>query len=90
MYKLKRNICIEDYKARLGTKVPTCENGAPIYEDFQSYNDWNRIPYDIVIDGESSYSELIDIADILPLSTIITESGVTEYIVIIYMPLWIL
>ena len=82
MYKLKRNICIEDYKARLGTKVPTCENGAPIYEDFQSYNDWNRIPYDIVIDGESSYSELIDIADIFPLSTIITESGVTEYIVI--------
>lgn len=82
MQKLKKNICIEDYKARLGTRVPTCENGFPIYEDFQSYNDWNRIPYDIVIDGESSYSELIDIADILPLSTITAESGVTECIII--------
>ena len=82
MQKLKRNICIEDYKARLGTKVPTCENGSAIYGDFQSYNDWNRIPYDIVIEGESLYTDLIEIADNLPLCTMITESGVTEYIVI--------
>lgn len=82
MQKLKKNICIEDYKARLGTRVPTCENGFPIYEDFQSYNDWNRIPYDIVVDGDYLYSELIDIAEQLPLYAITTKSGVTEYIII--------
>lgn len=82
MLKIKKSICIEDYKARLGTKVPTCENGTAVYGNFQSYNDWNRIPYDIVIEYEASYSELIDIAENLPLNIILTYSGVTECIVI--------
>lgn len=82
MHKVKRNICIEDYKARLGTRVPTCENGTVIYEDFPSYNDWNRIPYDIIIENETAYSDLIDIAQKLPLCTVRTKQDVTEYVFI--------
>lgn len=79
MQTVKKNICLEDYKARLGTRVPICENGVGIYGEFSTYNDWGRIPYDIIIEENSIYADLIDIAKKLPLSTIITKKGVTTY-----------
>lgn len=82
MRKIRRNICLEDYKARLGTKVPTYVNETVFYGNFQSYNDWNQIPYDIVIDEESMYANLINIAKNLPIYSTLTESGVTECVVI--------
>lgn len=46
---IKRNICIGDLIARMGSKIPSYDSGNIIWPSASGYTDWGRIPLDLII-----------------------------------------
>lgn len=60
MEEIKRKICISDFTARLGTKIPTYAYGTLVESGSTTYTDWGNVPCDIVVSRMNDGVETID------------------------------
>lgn len=77
---IEKKICLNDFKGRMGTFIPSYNDGMKSDIRYQDYNDWGKLPYDIVISDMSGGVESVSFS-ILPgdiLYDYATLSGASE------------